>query len=114
MNIIYEDLKILVPKMKKITHKKLPKVFDTNEIDLFLKEAQNGNKRNYAIFLFAIRYGLRISDIKNLKFENIDWKNNIINYTQQKTKETNELPLTNEIGPLPNIGILFCLAFTFQ
>ena len=42
--------------------------------------------------------GLRISDIKNLKFENIDWKNNIINYTQQKTKETNELPLTNEIG----------------
>ena len=98
MNIIYEDLKILVPKIKKITHKKLPKVFDTNEIDLFLKEAQNGNKRNYAIFLFAIRYGLRISDIKNLKFENIDWKNNIINYTQQKTKETNELPLTNEIG----------------
>ena len=50
------------------------------------------------MFTIGTNCGLRISDIKNLKFENIDWKNNIINYTQQKTKETNELPLTNEIG----------------
>jgi integrase len=41
---------------------------------------------------------LRSSDIVNLKFENIDWDNNIISLTQVKTREIITLPLLNDVG----------------
>jgi len=44
------------------------------------------------------RYGLRASDICNLKFENILWNDSLIVLTQHKTKEKVELPLTSEVG----------------
>jgi integrase len=55
-------------------------------------------KRNYAMFLLASRLGLRVSDIVNLKLENIDWENNLIKLEQQKTKRLIELPLLVDVG----------------
>ena len=50
------------------------------------------------MFLLASRLGLRVSDIVNLKFENIDWDLNTINLEQIKTKKCIELPLLADIG----------------
>lgn len=44
------------------------------------------------------RYGLRVSDICGLLFENIHWEECLIIINQYKTKEKVELPLTPEIG----------------
>ncbi|MFC0428036.1 site-specific integrase [Chryseobacterium scophthalmum] len=55
-------------------------------------------KRDYAMILLATRLGLRSSDIRYLKFSNIDWKNNIIRLEQFKTKVPIELPLLVDIG----------------
>ena len=45
-----------------------------------------------------IYLGLRFTDVKNLKFENIDWKKNVINLNQNKTKKYITLPLLNNVG----------------
>ena len=58
----------------------------------------NIQKRNHAMLILAIRYGMRISDIKNLKFENINWEENYIGFNQVKTGNYMKLPLTNEVG----------------
>lgn len=44
-----------------------------------------------------LKLGRRVSDIINLKFENIDWDNNVMFITQQKTRNIVELPLTPEV-----------------
>lgn len=55
-------------------------------------------KRNYAIILLASRLGLRSSDIRKLKFSNLDWDNNLIKLQQYKTKRVITLPLLNDVG----------------
>lgn len=55
-------------------------------------------KRNYAMTLLASRLGLRASDIANLKFGEIDWDNNLLTITMQKTRKIIQLPLLSEVG----------------
>ncbi len=56
---------------------KLPSTFTKEEIERFIVSVDRGNpkgKRDYAMFLLALKLGLRSSDIANLKFENISWQ----------------------------------------
>ena len=48
--------------------------------------------------LLASRLGLRASDIANLRFNQIDWDNNLITLTMQKTRKAIQLPLLAEVG----------------
>lgn len=80
---------------------KLPSVYTEEEISLIgnaINRSEFGGKRLYAVFMLASRLGLRISDIINLKFENIDWDKNCIALIQQKTERRIELPLIAEVG----------------
>jgi len=54
--------------------------------------------RNRAMILLALRLGMRRSDIVNLKFQNICWENDTINFVQQKTGIAIVLPLPAEVG----------------
>lgn len=79
----------------------LPTTLTTDEIERILAcvdlESPMG-KRDYALLLIAARLGLRGSDIRNLKPENIDWVNHEIRITQIKNKEPLTLPLTDDVG----------------
>lgn len=55
-----------------------------------------GKLRNAIMCLF-IYYGMRVGDVVNLKFENIDWENKRISIVQQKTKQPLELPLIDNV-----------------
>ena len=55
-------------------------------------------KRDYAMILLACVLGLRISDIKNLRFSNFDWNNKELSLVQKKTKKPLKLPLPDLIG----------------
>ncbi len=74
--------------------------YDENEIQLLLDSIDTSNKigklRN-AIMSIFIYYGMRVSDVINLKFENIDWENNKISIIQQKTNQPLNLPLIDNI-----------------
>lgn len=79
----------------------LPSAFKQDDVEKILaaidKKSPTG-KRAYAVILLVAKTGLRLSDVQNLKFENIDWDNNVIGITQVKTKEPLTLPLTADVG----------------
>lgn len=90
-----------IPKAKYINQTKLPTNYTSKEVEKLLLSIDRANKkgkRDYAIFLVAARLGLRSSDIRLLKFENIDWDNNLIKLEQQKTGGHVELPLLPDVG----------------
>lgn len=100
--IIHDDLASRMITVK-IDHSPahLPSVLTEDEITRILaavdRESPMG-KRDYAILMIASRLGLRSSDIRNLKFENIDWINHEIHITQVKTGEPLTLPLPDDVG----------------
>lgn len=55
-------------------------------------------KRDYAITKLSIGTGLRIVDIANLCFSNVDWRTNEIKVTQEKTRKQLILPLSADVG----------------
>lgn len=79
----------------------LPSTLTEEEITRILaavdRESPMG-KRDYALLMIASRFGLRSSDIRNLKAENIDWNNHEIHITQVKTGEPLTLPLPDDVG----------------
>jgi len=75
--------------------------FRADEMALLLNAADSDDvlgKRDYAIMMSAVQTGLRASDIINLKFQDIDWRNNEIRVVQQKTGRPLCLPLEAETG----------------
>lgn len=63
-----------------------------------INHLDNCSLRDKAIMLLAIRYGLRDSDICELKIQEIDWHKEIIAIVQKKTKEPLVLPLLDDVG----------------
>lgn len=99
--IISVDYSRIIPKDNYTNQPKLPSTFTDKEIDALLKAVDRGNprgKRDYAILLLATQLGLRASDICELRFENINWENNVITINQYKTGKKIELPLLPQIG----------------
>jgi site-specific recombinase XerD len=55
-------------------------------------------RRDHAMFLLFATYGLRTSDIVQLKLEDIDWRAGRLRVHQLKTATPLELPLTDEVA----------------
>lgn len=90
---------ISVPGVRQAAH--LPSTLTEEQIESVLdcidRESPMG-KRDYALLLLASRLGLRVSDIRNLKVEDINWETREIRITQVKTKEPLVLPLPTDVG----------------
>ena len=100
--LIDKDFSLSIPKFKINHNNKIPHtIWSSDEISKILscidRSSQMG-KRNYAIFMLLAHLGLRFSDVKNLKFRDIDWQMNILNITQNKTKKVVTLPLLENVG----------------
>jgi site-specific recombinase XerD len=95
-----QNLSCYVPKVK-VKPDGIPSVYTTDEIQAMLEHFNHSSPvdiRNYAMVLLAVRLGIRASDICSLMFENLNWQNNTIEFTAQKTGECAVLPLTGEVG----------------
>ena len=95
------DIGKWIPPITKHTSFRVPSIWDPNEIDRLLASVDRGNslgKRDYAILLLAAKLGLRSSDIKNLKFGDINWEERQINIIQRKTLKPLSLPLPKDVG----------------
>ena len=90
---------VSVPGARQTAH--LPSTLTVEQIDSVLncvdRESPMG-KRDYALLLLVSRLGLRASDVRNLKVEDICWKTHEIRITQVKTKEPLVLPLPTDVG----------------
>lgn len=79
----------------------LPSAFKTEDVERLLSTIDRSSptgKRAYSAILLVAKTGLRLSDIQNLQFKNLDWTQNTIRITQVKTKEPLVLPLLPDVG----------------
>lgn len=95
------DLSKAMPKIPRGRNAALPAIWTSEEVERLLAAVDHASpcgKRNYAVLLLAARLGMRLGDIKRMRFENLRWEENRIVMTQSKTDEPLVLPLTDEIG----------------
>ena len=95
------DNSVFVPLVKGSNKGKIPSYYTTDELTTLLASVDRSNpigKRDYAILLFAIRYGPRVEDIRNLKLNEIDWEKSIISYMQEKSTKRITLKLYDDVA----------------
>jgi len=98
---IATDYSLRIPMVQSRKQTRIPSVWDVNDLKKLIAAIDRGSpigKRDYAIILLACRLGLRVSDIKGLKFENFHWENNELVFIQSKTRTLLSLPLIQDVG----------------
>lgn len=80
--------------------KALPCFKDEELRDIFaqIDRSTDKGRRDYAVFLTALRTGIRASDISQLKLSDIDWAGKVIRIVQKKTLAALHLPLPADVG----------------
>jgi len=81
---------------KNVKHIKAPSFYSPDEIrqlEESISRTSNVGKRDYAMVTLCSRLGLRVSDVANLSFKDINWENNSINIIQYKTGNPLTLPV---------------------
>ncbi len=96
-----DDLTTKMPMVKARKQTAIPSVWTHEELKQLIGAIDRGSpkgRRDYAIILIACRLGLRCTDIKNLCFENFNWTEKKLCFTQSKTGQPIELPLVPDVG----------------
>ena len=99
--IMPDDLAAKMPMVKARKQTAIPSVWTHEELKQLVGAIDRGSpkgRRDYAIILIACRLGLRCTDIKNLCFENFNWAEKKLCFTQSKTGQPMELPLVPDVG----------------
>ena len=98
---IDKDISKFLPRVKVSRNAFIPYCWKREDVKKLLEAIDRGDKkgkRDYAILLLVVRLGLRVSDIRGLKFHNLNWSRKIISLTMCKTKQPHKLPLLDDIG----------------
>lgn len=101
VGVLPHDLSPSVPKVRIPRDARIPSVWSRNDVEAILQAVDRHSpkgKRDYVILLLACRLGMRVSDIRNLRLDDIHWEEERIDFVQLKTKEPLALPLTEEVG----------------
>lgn len=80
---------------------KIPSTWTAEELQGLLRAVDRGSpigKRDYAMILLACILGLRVSDIKALRFGSFDWDNKKLSIIQHKTHKPLSLPIPDAVG----------------
>jgi site-specific recombinase XerD len=91
--------KIHMPPVSKSA--KIPSAWPTEDLKAMIAVIDRNNpigKRDYAMIVLACVLGLRIGDIKALRFSNFDWNNKKLSLIQHKTHKPLTLPLPDAVG----------------
>lgn len=95
------DNSVFIPNIRGSHKGQIPSSYTTGEIVTLLSGIDRANpagKRDYAIMLLAVRYGMRVGDIRSLKLSDIDWSKSSFSFSQSKTDELVTLPLLDDVA----------------
>ena len=98
---VSDDLIEHIPKVRVPRDARIPSVWSPRDVETLLGAVDRSSpvgKRDYAILLLAVRLGMRVSDIRALCLEHLQWPLACIEMTQTKGGRPLELPLTEELG----------------
>jgi len=79
---------------------RIPSYYSVEEVQEILKQVDRDTefgRRDYIVLLLAVQLGMRAGDIRNLRFENIKWHLDTIEFIQEKTKNPIQLPLIENL-----------------
>lgn len=99
--IIADDLSVHVIGVRLYREENLPKGLPRSEISRVLKLIDKDKKngyRDYAILMLFAEYGIRLSEVLELKVNDIDWEHDKIRFYRPKSKDYLELPLLPSVG----------------
>lgn len=91
--------KIHMPPISKSA--KIPSAWNSDELKAMIAAINRNNpigKRDYAMIVLACVLGLRIGDIKNLRFSNFNWEGKKLSIIQHKTHKPLTLPIPDAVG----------------
>jgi integrase len=95
------DLRAAVTTGRHMRQAQVRDVMSTEDIDRLLASVDQSRavgRRDYAVLLLAIRYGMRPSDIRQLRLDDVQWRRRLIAIRQAKTGRPLTLPLLPEIA----------------
>jgi len=81
-------------------YERLPSFYSNEEVSRILLAVDRNTpqgKKDYAVLILAVELGLRVSDIRKLKLDEIKWDEQTIELYQQKTGEYLQLHVTNNV-----------------
>lgn len=99
--LIEEDIASSLPHVRILRNAFIPHSWRTEDVQKLLAVIDRGaskGKRDYALLLMIVRFGLRVSDIRRMKLSNLNWTRKTINIIMQKTGQPLELPLLDDVG----------------
>jgi site-specific recombinase XerD len=99
--VIQNDLSLFIPSASRYPTKPVQKLWTREEVKAllgFVDRSDTKGKRDYALMLLMVRYGMRVGDIINLKLTDIDWESMAIRFRQEKTSVVNVLPILDDVG----------------
>jgi len=91
--------KIHMPPVSKSA--KIPSAWQADELRAMLSAIDRSSpigKRDYAMIILACVLGLRIGDIKNLRFSSFNWEEKKLSIIQHKTHRPLTLPIPDAVG----------------
>jgi integrase/recombinase XerD len=95
-----ENLGKVITVIRTNNHERLPSFYSQEEVKRILDSVDRSSrqgKKDYLIILLAAQLGIRTSDIRCLKLDNIKWESNTIEFSQQKTKKYMQLPINEPL-----------------
>jgi len=97
---INEPINNLFPVIFSNKFESIPSYYSTEEIKKILNCINRDTivgRRDYLVMLLAVQLGMRAGDIRHLRFKNIRWNLDTIEFIQEKTKNMLQLPLLDNL-----------------
>jgi integrase len=95
------DLRAAAISARHVRQAKVRDVLSADEVDSILAAVDRScatGRRDYAVLLLAARYGMRPSDIRQLRLDDVHWRQGLITIRQAKTGRPLSLPLLPDIS----------------
>lgn len=91
---------LLIRNIHSKKHERLASCYTTGEIQKIMSSVDRSKKTgktDYLMMILACVYGIRVSDIRELRLSYIKWKKKFIQLYQYKTKRFVKFPLTDNV-----------------
>lgn len=99
--LVHRDLSAATVTARHVRQRGLPDVMSQDDLARLLASVDLTSavgRRDHAVLLLAGRYGLRPSDIRQLRLEHLDWRHSRIALRQSKTGQILSLPLLPDVA----------------
>jgi site-specific recombinase XerD len=93
------DARIDTPRVYR--GERLPRALSWETVRAFLQAIDRSTpmgRRDYAMFLLVVTYGLRSCEVVSLKLDDIEWRSGQLKVARSKVSSSFVLPLTPEVG----------------